>query len=1262
MNTIEENIAQAFQFHQNGDLNSADSKYQKLIATSPDHPVLNYLLGTLRYQLGDLAGAEAFLYKSIELDSSNPLAHSNLSLVLQDVGRPTDALAYSEQAIRLAPHNPESHNNHAALLLMLGKFSDGIISAREALRLNPDHASALANLGALLCEQKKYQDALPILKGAAAQDSGLIDVNVNLGKALTKLNQLTDAEEYIKHALSLEPNYIPALGALVTLRNLQGRFSESAAAALKIIVQIPTSVSAHASLLQNFVYANLVSAYEAVVSNLKREVGSEIVDKLPDANNVNMRMKNNDLTKMIKECKESLIALPENAAVHDCLATAELLQGNFIDGFKEYVWRFHPDGQLGPHSYDKSEWDGRFLKEEKLLIHGEQGYGDIIQFMRYFPDVQERCNQIIFLDAGRVIYDLCATEDDEENADLKNVDTQLEEHNSPSVLLEYDYQIPLLNLPKVFGTTIDTIPWHGPYLHATPKRSAKWAQRIGNSPGIKIGIVWAGNPNHKNDHNRSCRLRDFSQLAKIPGIRWFSLQKGHSVSQAQSLSVNMSIDVLDADIKDFSDTMAVIANLDLVISVDTSVVHLAGAMNIPVWTLLPLLPDWRWMLDRDDSPWYPSMRLFRQSNYNEWQGVFDNVEKALFDFVCQRENQLSIDQREQLRAYGLACGEKINESMVVLTSLLSDVNAADPETIKQAVSMAINCQYGANLLPLFEEASNSPALNGFACLLNYVGEHDRAFDNWYKGMSAPDADMCVFLACGEAYFDLKRYDDSVNIFRKALGLWPKAAELHVQLARALQNAGDQESALVSYQMALQIDSTHPRAMNNCAVLLIARGELQEAELLLQRFLRFNSNDAKGWGNLAHIQSLRKENRLALVFFERAIEINSALPHFYLGRCAVLLQLRRIDDAIADARQHIQLAPERSEGHGLLGNALWANNQFLDAVSACRRAIELDRNNANAHFILGLCYLTLGDYKNGWQEYEWRPKSANDLDHQYVIPRWDGSPLSGRRLLINAEQGLGDTIQFLRFLKLVQDEDVTIHCQNGLVRLLSASPLVKHVIEHENFDPEKQQEFDLHFPLLSLPYLFEQDEKKFGFTAPLFSIDSALIEHWRERLSSDDHFRVGFIWAGSTSHLMDTFRSLTLEAFAPLTKIQSVTFYSLQKGSPSNQAFSPPPGMQFVDLSPELHDFVDTAAIIMNLDLVITVDTAVAHLAGSLGRPVWTLIATKSDWRWQINREDTPWYPSMRLFRQRTEGDWTEVMTRVAAALRVLAKSFPKLEN
>jgi len=322
-----------------------------------------------------------------------------------------------------------------------------------------------------------------------------------------------------------------------------------------------------------------------------------------------------NLTKALKNYNLAIKLEPDFARAHYKRACLWLLRGHLKRGFKGLKWRF-PAGNVPRRDFIEPKWNGRRLEGKTILVYPEEGYGDTLQFVRYLPMVQARGGRVIFECQQNLIRLIKNCSGIDEIVLRKSVDDSE---------VRFDYQIDLLGLPNIFKTTMSTIPASVPYMQVDKKLINKWRTKVGQVKKFKVGIVWAVEPSRENDSFRSCALSDFGVLSKIPGIAFYSLQKGRAAKQISNTPLKMDLINLSINFRDFADTAAAIENLDLVISVDTSVVHLAGALGKPAWTLLPYRCDPRWMLERTDSPWYPTMKLFRQNDHREWGDVFERV-------------------------------------------------------------------------------------------------------------------------------------------------------------------------------------------------------------------------------------------------------------------------------------------------------------------------------------------------------------------------------------------------------------------------------------------------------------------------------------------------------------------------------------------------------------------------------------------------------------------------------------------------------------
>ncbi len=456
--------------------------------------------------------------------------------------------------------------------------------------------------------------------------------------------------------------------------------------------------------------------------------------------------------------------------------------------------------------------------------------------------------------------------------------------------------------------------------------------------------------------------------------------------------------------------------------------------------------------------------------------------------------------------------------------------------------------------------------------------------------------------------------------RRALALDPEYVPAHRLLAELLRERRAFEPALACFERLFALDPDNAIAHNNAGLLLREAGRLDQAD----------------------------------VHFARAHALQPDHPIIRFNQ----LSGQRDDSGLAEALECCFRALEQHPGSSELHTNLGVVLQFLgrreEALQHLERALALDPDNAGGHFNLAILLLVCGDYARGWSEYEhrWRLPQVARPNHRQ--PLWQGENLDGKTILLQDEQGFGDTIQCLRYVPAVarRGGQVLLRVERTLVRIAASLPGNAVIVP----PGAKVPPFDVWCPLLSLPRIFATDVDSIPGAVPFLRPRSALVQRWRQRLQHSAGLKVGLVWAGNPNHLNDCRRSVDLQRLAPLLAVPGVSFISLQVGERAADLTALPSGA-VTDLSQQLKDFAETAAAIENLDLVIAVDTAVAHLAGALGRPVWVMLPFSPDWRWLLDREDSPWYPTARLFRQPAPGDWDSVVARVQSELlKVVAES------
>jgi tetratricopeptide (TPR) repeat protein len=460
----------------------------------------------------------------------------------------------------------------------------------------------------------------------------------------------------------------------------------------------------------------------------------------------------------------------------------------------------------------------------------------------------------------------------------------------------------------------------------------------------------------------------------------------------------------------------------------------------------------------------------------------------------------------------------------------------------------------------------------------------------------------------------------------------------------LQEKGFFNEAIACYQDAITISPNNPGAYYNLGTLLQEKGELNEAINYYRKVLQINPNHADTYNCLGSVFQKKQEYDEAINCYKKAIELKPYFIKAFINIANAFLEKEEFDEAITYFKRAVAIDPNFAGTYYNLGLLFHRTKQFDEALVCYKKTIQLDPNFADAYYSLSLLYLLLGNFQEGWKFFEWRWKLKDSYQRNFTRPLWDGSDIVGQHILLHAEQGFGDTIQFIRYAPIVAQygANVIVECQQELVSLFENIEGVQKVIGHSNKIPD----FDVHYPLLSLPLVLNTTLENIPAKVPYLSVGSSLKDNWRNIIQNNSsNKRVGIVWSSGLGGLLKK-KSIPLNTLLPIIQTDNITFYSLQKGDAAKQIKSLPEGIRLIDFTEKIHKFADTAALIENLDLVISVDTAVAHLSGALGKPVWTMLPFEPIWQWGLDREDSPWYPTMKLFRQQSRGDWTSVIFSV----------------
>ena len=534
--------------------------------------------------------------------------------------------------------------------------------------------------------------------------------------------------------------------------------------------------------------------------------------------------------------------------------------------------------------------------------------------------------------------------------------------------------------------------------------------------------------------------------------------------------------------------------------------------------------------------------------------------------------------------------------------------------------------------------------NNLGVVLHKQGKWEKAVEAYQKAIQIQPDFIEAYNNLGNLLEEEGRYGEAIDVYYQALEIQPDSVGIYNNLGVALHKQGEWEKAVEAYQKAIQIQPDFVEGHNNLGVVLEKKGELDAAVRAHHQALRIQPDFADAHRNLGDV--LQKQGRWekAVEAYQKAVQIQPDYVAAYNNLGIIWQKQGKLEQAIQVYHKTLVIRPNYPQAHNNLANTLKEQGKLKQAVQAYHKAIEINPGYADAHKNLGIALLLQSEFQQGWREYEWRLKSDDLCIGNRDQTRWDGSSLNGKTILLYAEQGFGDTIQFIRYAHLLAeyDTEIIVECQPELLKLFKNIDIIKKLITVGESSPN----FDVHASLLSLPGILGTDLESIPAEIPyLYAKPGSYTD-----LSPCSKFKVGIVWAGALKHPNDNNRSVELPQFSVLFDREACQFYSLQVGKRRDDIIRYNYSYTVIDLGVNFTSFFDTAAAILELDLVISVDTAVAHLAGALGKPVWILLPFIPDWRWLLKREDTPWYPRMRLFRQTDTRDWAEVLQKVRLAL------------
>lgn len=953
---------------------------------------------------------------------------------------------------------------------------------------------------------------------------------------------------------------------------------------------------------------------------------------------------------------ESGLALGyKNNSIVANLGFAQLTEGDFENGWHYYLGRNEGGAAANYLNYEIPRWNGESLSGKTLLLVSEQGLGDVIQFLRFVPQMESLGARVVFV-AFPDIVGLLAND-----PSAKKIAVQ------PLAISDIHYHAQLLDLPCRLGIKHPKdVPCSIPYLYANTQKSAEWQAALETAKGIRVGLVWAGNPSHAGDHYRSASINIFAPLAGIPGVMFFGLQKGEGIKEAKCAPEGLDFEWLGDQFANFDDTAAAIANLDLVISVDTSVAHLAAALGKPVWMLASLRnPDWRWTDYGHGNAWYPNLQVFRQEIADDWLAL---VKKQIRPKLAELLQKTGSDSGWMEFLWAVDASP-IGVEYLAWGDWAKNVVKAD--VLEKVVNWGRRwLEEGGEAKPiesLFEvvkneglDISQSPHFESLWACLFFKTNREEAAIQLCEDIQTKDGtqrvDRWTYVLWGFYYFNTGNFVEACEVWKAACLAYPLDGHLYYLAALAYRDCGNKSKAIEGFRQAIECSPRH-RAAHLALGSMLLETDSPQGLLHLQKSIMLNVNYSKGWQQIVN----RLHEKGLYMLAEHILQDRCGDMEKF-GQCMLHIQNLVFQGRDAEARQlmptvHESVAESVSDQRTYGINLFRLGNQEESFAFLAKLVEQYPYVRENKTF-LGHSLLRAGKSDPGWLYY-WQGLRRWTLR----FPEWQGESLDGKTLLLTQDQGMGDVIQFLPILLEVAalgPRRMVFAVSPALVNLVKFQGVPYEVVDGEKFVWDDYR-FDYQVEIMALPYLMKVDLQHPRSPQPTLQAPEKLVPKWEERLQADRYLKVGLVWAGGGALGHDYLRSSPLSEWSELWQVEGVSFYSLQKDAPSNQAavFHLP----LHNLAADCPTFLHTSSIIQSLDLVITVDTAVAHLSASLNRTTWILLSDRyTDFRWMQGRDDCPWYPSVRLFRKRPNEVWRALLARVSDALIEAYPSLSRIEN
>jgi tetratricopeptide (TPR) repeat protein len=872
-----------------------------------------------------------------------------------------------------------------------GQLMQAEAVCRQILQVQPNVAEAEHLLGVIAHQNGKLTEAIEHVRRAAKIAPQVALFHANLGEMLRLAGRPRLAVEAARCALEIEPTMPAALSnlgvALYELKDYEG----AARAQRKAIAANPEFAEAHSN-LGNALHA--LRQFDEAITAYKRAI--DLNPNYADgwANLGTTYHHSGHFEEGVVALRRAIALAPHHANARSGLGILLLMRGDLAEGWDEYEWRLRSTERKGPR-FPEMPWQGESLAGKHIYVQAEQGFGDTLQFARYIPLLAARGAKVTL----RVHQQLVT----------------LMRESLPGIVVlgdrgdaaPYQCDAVLLSLPRVFKTRLETIPADLPYLRAPANVVQNWNQRLAKLKGLRVGLVWAGNPDHVNDTRRSINLQLLAPLFSVRGCSFVSLQFGPRAADLKKLKRRATIENLGSKFSDFIDTAGAVSALDLVITVDTSVAHLAGALGKPVWVLLPWVTDWRWLLTREDNPWYPTMRLFRQKQGQDWDKIIARLtaelkavaqgdSAPLMPFKAESERRAAdaaaiiaaetaqaarpVAPIAQLATPGqaliLAEQKRRHGFLADADELARRAAAAEPENAEAVHMLGLIAHQSGKTAEAIEHLRRAAAISpkmalyhanlGEMCRL--AGRIDEAVAAGRRAIELNPNYAGALSNLGIALFDQGNFEEALGLYDRAIALENTFAQAYSNRGNALQRLKRFAEAEKDYRRAIELQPTFADAWNNLGTCLRELKRSEEAETVYRKALEFHPNNPDTIDNLAlAVKDLERLDEAAELI-RRALTIEARDEKLYVHYATVLLDQRKIDEAAAANERALALNANNHDAVNLAGRIAFERGDLGAALAYYRRALALKPDLADAYNNMGNVLKELGQLQDAQEAY------------------------------------------------------------------------------------------------------------------------------------------------------------------------------------------------------------------------------------------------------------------------------------------------------